>query len=101
MSDQFSIGQAAKHIGVSRDTLRRWEKKGKITALRSPSNRRYYTKEQLDHLIEKPKTATQEKIQSEGNKTTPSGSLKLVIYSLAALMAAVFFASLLQIFFFG
>lgn len=42
------IGKAAEYLGVSKDTLRRWEKKGKIKSLRSPTNRRYYTKNQLD-----------------------------------------------------
>ena len=47
----MSIGEAAKYLGVSRDTLRRWEKKGKIKAIRSPSNRRYYTKKILDESM--------------------------------------------------
>ena len=54
MSDKnswLSIGQAAAYLGISRDTLRRWEKKGKIKVGRSPSNRRYYTKNQLDQAM--------------------------------------------------
>ena len=47
----LSIGPAAKYVGVSRDTLRRWEKKGRLKAIRSPTNRRYYTKKQLDRLM--------------------------------------------------
>lgn len=47
----MAIGEAAKYLGVSRDTLRRWEKRGKIKAIRSPTNRRYYTKKQLDELM--------------------------------------------------
>jgi excisionase family DNA binding protein len=31
-----SIGKIAKELGVSKDTLRRWEAKGKITAERTP-----------------------------------------------------------------
>ncbi|MBU1931885.1 MerR family transcriptional regulator [Patescibacteria group bacterium] len=45
------IGQAAEYLGVSRDTLRRWEKRGQIKASRSPTNRRYYTKQQLDLVM--------------------------------------------------
>jgi DNA (cytosine-5)-methyltransferase 1 len=52
-SKWISIGQAAKFVGVSRDTLRRWEKKGKLKPFRSPTNRRYYTKNQLQQLMEK------------------------------------------------
>jgi excisionase family DNA binding protein len=47
----MSIGDAAKHLGVSRDTLRRWEKAGKIKPVRSPTNRRYYTKKILDNAL--------------------------------------------------
>lgn len=50
----ISIGEAAKYLNISRDTLRRWEKKGKIKPFRSPTNRRYYTKEQLDEIMKKP-----------------------------------------------
>jgi putative resolvase len=37
-----SIGQAAKELGVSRDTLRRWEKSGKITVERTAKGHRRY-----------------------------------------------------------
>ena len=37
-----SIGQAAKELGVSRDTLRRWEKSGKITVERTIKGHRRY-----------------------------------------------------------
>ena len=47
----LSIGQAASYMGVSNDTLRRWEKKGKIAPSRSPTNRRYYTLSILDEVM--------------------------------------------------
>ena len=96
MAKQLSIGDAAKYIGVSRDTLRRWEKKGKILPKRSPTNRRYYTQEQLDTLLSKPKTVGQTKSSSSAQAT--SNPLKLVIYSLLALLAAVILALLVQIY---
>lgn len=98
MSKQLSIGEAAKYLGISRDTLRRWEKKGKITPSRSPSNRRYYTKEQLDTLIKKPKAAKKTALVTP---STPfSGSLKLVIYALLAVVAAAILGLVAQIYFF-
>ena len=36
------IGKAAKELGVSRDTLRRWEKSGKITVERTAKGHRRY-----------------------------------------------------------
>lgn len=37
-----SIGKAAEELGVSRDTLRRWEKSGKITSERTAKGHRRY-----------------------------------------------------------
>src|SRR3989344_6326767 len=51
--DILSIGQASEYLGVSIDTLRRWEKKGKVESLRSPGGHRYYERKQLDNLFGK------------------------------------------------
>lgn len=48
---RLSIGEASEYLGVSIDTLRRWEKKDKITALRSPGGHRYFKQEDLDNLF--------------------------------------------------
>lgn len=90
MAKQLSIGEAAKYLGISRDTLRRWEKKGKIIPYRSPSNRRYYSQDQLDSLIEKP--------EENVSRRPSSGSLNLVVYSLLALLVAVILAYVSQTF---
>ncbi len=37
----------AEQIGVSVETLRRWDRTGKLKAKRTPSNHRYYTEEDL------------------------------------------------------
>lgn len=37
----------AEQIGVSVETLRRWDRTGKLIAKRTPSNHRYYTEEDL------------------------------------------------------
>ena len=47
----FAIGEAANYLGVSVDTLRRWEKKGKVKTFRSPGGHRYFEKEELDNLF--------------------------------------------------
>ena len=44
---KISIGKAAKELGVSNRTLRRWEKAGKITAERTPKGHRRYELSQL------------------------------------------------------
>lgn len=47
----LSIGQASEYLGISIDTLRRWEKKGKITSYRSPGGHRYFKKNELDEMF--------------------------------------------------
>ncbi len=42
MDERISIGKAAGLLGVSVDTLRRWDASGAFVAERSPSGRRYY-----------------------------------------------------------
>ena len=39
---KVNIGTAAKHFGVSRETLRRWEKSGKIVVERTPKGHRRF-----------------------------------------------------------
>ena len=42
MSKYVSIGEAAKSLGVSTQTLRRWDLDGKLVAERTPGGRRRY-----------------------------------------------------------
>ena len=49
--ERLSIGESAEYLGVSIDTLRRWEKKKVILALRSPGGHRYFLKKDLDKLF--------------------------------------------------
>lgn len=48
---KVGIGRAASELGVSRDTLRRWEAAGKITVDRTPSGHRRYDLAQLRELL--------------------------------------------------
>lgn len=50
----YSIGEFAKKIGVSIQTLRDWDKSGKLKpAYRSKGNHRYYSQEQLNEILQK------------------------------------------------
>jgi site-specific DNA-methyltransferase (adenine-specific) len=52
MENYLTISQAAKKIGVSSETLRRWDKTGKFPSNRHPiNNYRVYTKEQIEFVI--------------------------------------------------
>src|SRR5258708_2390118 len=46
----FKIGQAAKILNISIDTLRRWEKAGKITSVKTAGGTRFYSPEELNRI---------------------------------------------------
>lgn len=63
---KLNIEESSKYLKVSKDTLRRWEKRGYLVPLRTPSNRRIYDKDQLDSILKarsspKPKFENQSK----------------------------------------
>src|SRR4030042_1402682 len=49
----LTISQAAKYLGVSSDTLRRWERKGKLIPQRTLGNARRYRIEDVNRLKNK------------------------------------------------
>jgi predicted site-specific integrase-resolvase len=51
---KVAIGQAAKELGVSRETLRRWEAAGKIQVERTPKGHRRYDLSQLHGTSPRP-----------------------------------------------
>jgi len=52
--EYISIGKAAKILGITTMTLRRWDKSGKFSAIRTPSGRRMYSVKQIKSLISAP-----------------------------------------------
>ena len=54
LDEYFTVGDAAKYLGVSTATLRNWDKAGKLTAYRHPiNNYRLYKKKELENLLSK------------------------------------------------
>lgn len=52
LRDYLRISEAAEYLGVSPNTLRNWEKTGKIVAHRHPINGyRLFRQEDLDELL--------------------------------------------------
>ena len=54
MSSDLSMGEAAKAIGVSVDTLRRWDKAGKLRTRRDANNRRVVSAREVTRLAQRP-----------------------------------------------
>ena len=48
------VGDAARAIGVSPDTLRRWERAGKLRTRRDGANRRRITRREIARLTSRP-----------------------------------------------
>jgi molybdopterin-binding protein len=46
----FSAGEAARALGISLDTLRRWDKQGRINVERDSANRRVVPAEEIERL---------------------------------------------------
>jgi len=53
IKNYYSLSEAAEVLGKSKETLRRWDREGKLSAVREPnSNYRIYKKEQLNLFLE-------------------------------------------------
>jgi predicted site-specific integrase-resolvase len=47
----YSVSQFARRIGVTIHTLQRWDREGRLRALRTPTNRRLYTDDHLAQVL--------------------------------------------------
>jgi molybdopterin-binding protein len=52
--DGLLLGEAAKAIGVSADTLRRWDREGKLRTVRDSANRRRVPRSEVERLSRRP-----------------------------------------------
>ena len=92
----YTISEAAKYLGVSPDTLRRWEKAGKISApKRTAGGARRYSKELLDQILgagkEEKISPPKKKAQTPAKKTSFLIGLIVLIVTLALLLPILFF----------
>jgi len=55
--EYYSVGEAAKTLGISVDTLRRWDREGRIKAERDKSNRRVVPASEIERLRGEPGSA--------------------------------------------
>jgi molybdopterin-binding protein len=54
VSNNLTLGEAAAAIGVSADTLRRWDRAGKLKTVRDERNRRMVTAEEVRRVTRRP-----------------------------------------------
>lgn len=55
--DGLLLGDAAAALGVSVDTLRRWERAGKLSTTRDAANRRRVARSEVERLAQRPQRA--------------------------------------------
>jgi molybdopterin-binding protein len=55
VADDLTLGEAATEIGVSVDTLRRWERAGKLRSKRDSRNRRLVSRREVNRLSRRPR----------------------------------------------
>ena len=53
--DDLTLGEAARAIGVSADTLRRWDAAGKLRTTRDAANRRRVPRQEVERLAARPR----------------------------------------------
>jgi excisionase family DNA binding protein len=67
----LTIGDAAHAIGVSPDTLRRWDRAGKLRTIRDERNRRLVPEAEVARLSERPRRhATASPASSSPSRST-------------------------------
>jgi molybdopterin-binding protein len=54
MEAHLTLGEAASAIGVSADTLRRWDRAGKLSTFRDDRNRRMVSADEVRRLTRRP-----------------------------------------------
>jgi molybdopterin-binding protein len=55
MANELSLGEAARELGVSVDTLRRWDRSGKVKTTRDARGRRRISREEIERLRPSPR----------------------------------------------
>ena len=72
LDDYVRINEAAKYLGVCRNTLRNWGRTGKIPEYRHPvNNYRLYRITDLDDLLETTEKSGKVRLERQGRPNRP------------------------------
>jgi molybdopterin-binding protein len=93
MARDLSLGEAAKAIGVSADTLRRWDRAGRLRTRRDERNRRRVPESEVRRLTSRPQRHTTGTTASARNRF--AGTIRSVevdgVMALVEMQAGPFF----------
>jgi molybdopterin-binding protein len=67
-AEGLSLGEAARALGVSEDTLRRWDRAGKLKTVRDAANRRRVPASEIERLARSPQRHRTEATLSARNR---------------------------------
>ena len=70
--EYYSVSEAAKTLGISVDTLRRWDRQGRIKAERDKSNRRVVPASEIDRLRGEPGSRPPQRAQPLQRRSSPT-----------------------------
>jgi molybdopterin-binding protein len=69
-SRNLTLGEAATALGVSADTLRRWDRAGRLRTVRDERNRRLVPRREVERLSARPRRhATQDQLSARNRFT--------------------------------
>lgn len=68
MAESLSLGEASRALGVSQDTLRRWDRAGKLRTARDERNRRRVPAAEIERLSAHPRRHRAENALSARNR---------------------------------
>ncbi len=49
--EPLAIGEVARLLGVTVETVRRWDRAGRITSIRTPGGQRRFAQSEVDRLL--------------------------------------------------
>jgi len=76
IKDYYSLSEASEILGKSKETLRRWDREGKLSAVREPmSQYRIYKKDQINSIM---KVYSNGQNESVDNTVTPDNDYKVL-----------------------
>jgi excisionase family DNA binding protein len=67
----FTSSQAAKYLGVSLATIRRWTDAGHVSCYRTPGGQRRFSRDQLDDFIASMQRESRQSPAVNGSGTAP------------------------------
>jgi molybdopterin-binding protein len=84
--DTFRIGDAARALGVRVETLRRWDREGLLTTVRSPGGQRLVPAEEVGRLLAERRVTSAATAHTSRRNAFPGTITKVTLDTVSALV---------------